>query len=153
KTFSERGWRGINIEPVSEWFTELVKDRPNDINLHIAASSFEGFIELHEIAGTGLSTTIESFANRAQGFPRNTITVPCRTLSSICSEHVHNDIHFLKIDVEGAEQSVIEGCDFSRFRPWIVVVEATEPLTTVQNHAKWEPTLINAHYDFSLFDG
>src|SRR5262249_51991851 len=134
KTFSERGWRGINIEPVSEWFTELVKDRPNDINLHIAASSFEGFIELHEIAGTGLSTTIESFANRAQGFPRNTITVPCRTLSSICSEHVHNDIHFLKIDVEGAEQSVLEGCNFHRFRPWVVVVEATEPLTTVQTH-------------------
>ncbi len=54
KTFSVRGWRGINIEPVSEWFIELVKDRPNDINLNIAVSSFDGVIELHEIAGTGL---------------------------------------------------------------------------------------------------
>jgi FkbM family methyltransferase len=153
KTFSERGWWGINIEPVFEWFTELVKDRPSDVNLNLAASSFNGFVELHEIAGTGLSTTIEDFANRAQGFVRKTITVPCRTLSSICSEYVHNEIHFLKIDVEGAEKLVLEGCDFDRFRPWIVVVEATEPLTTLQNHELWEPILIAARYDFTLFDG
>ena len=42
KTFSERCWSGINIEPVSEWFTELLKDRPNEINLNVAASSFDG---------------------------------------------------------------------------------------------------------------
>jgi FkbM family methyltransferase len=153
KTFSERGWSGVNIEPVSEWFTELVKDRPNDVNLNLAASSFNGFIELHEITGTGLSTTIQGFANRVQGFVQKTITVPCRRLSSICREHIHDEIHFLKIDVEGAEQSVLEGCDFARFRPWIVVVEATEPLTTTQSYESWEPILIGAHYDFSLFDG
>jgi FkbM family methyltransferase len=152
KTFSERGWSGINIEPVSEWFTELVKDRPSDVNLNLAASSFDGFIELHEIAGTGLSTSIERFASRAQGFVQRTLTVPCRTLSSICREHVHEEIHFLKIDVEGAEQSVLEGCDFARFRPWIVVVEATEPLSSTQSHEPWEPILIGANYDFLLFD-
>jgi FkbM family methyltransferase len=153
KSFSERGWRGINIEPVSEWFAELIKDRPDDTNLKVAASSFDGFIELHEIVGTGLSTIIEGFASRVQGFPRNIITVPCRRLSSICSGHVRNEIHFLKIDVEGAEQAVLEGCDFDRFRPWIVVVEATEPLTTLQTHELWEPILIDAQYDFVLFDG
>src|SRR5690348_14327190 len=26
KSFSVRGWSGINIEPVSQWFTELMKD-------------------------------------------------------------------------------------------------------------------------------
>lgn len=153
KAFSERGWCGINIEPVSEWFTELSKDRQNDTNLNIAASSFDGFMELHEIVGTGLSTTIKDFADRAREFPRNIITVPCRTLSSICSEHAHDEIHFLKIDVEGAERSVLEGCDFDRFRPWIVVVEATEPLSTVASHEAWERILVDAYYEFSLFDG
>jgi FkbM family methyltransferase len=153
KTFSVRGWRGINIEPVSEWFIELVKDRPNDINLNIAVSSFDGVIELHEIAGTGLSTTIEAFADRAAGFPKKTIAVPCRRLSNICSEYVSGQIQFLKIDVEGAERLVLEGCDFNRFRPWIIVVEATEPLTAVPTYEEWEPLLIDAQYDFSLFDG
>jgi FkbM family methyltransferase len=153
KVFSERGWCGINIEPVSEWFTELSKDRQNDTNLNIAASSFDGFTELYEIVGTGLSTTIKDFADRAREFRRNIITVPCRTLSSICSEHARDEIHFLKIDVEGAERSVLEGCDFDRFRPWIVVVEATEPLSTVATHEAWEPILVGAHYEFSLFDG
>jgi FkbM family methyltransferase len=153
KAFSLRSWRGINIEPVSQWFAELVSDRPHDINLNVAVSSYDGVIELHEIVGTGLSTTVEEFANRTQGFPRVTITVPCRTLSNICREHVDSEIHFLKIDVEGAERSVLEGCDFDRFRPWIVVVEATEPLTTVETHEAWEPILMGANYDFSLFDG
>jgi Methyltransferase FkbM domain len=71
-------------------------------------------------------------------------------LSSICSEHVHDEIHFLKIDVEGAERSVLEGCDFDRFRPWIVVVEATEPLTTVQSYEAGEPILVDAEYRFYL---
>jgi FkbM family methyltransferase len=153
KSFSVRGWCGINIEPVSQWFAELVKDRPSDINLNLAASSFDGMVELHEILGTGLSTTVKDVADRARGFPQTTITVPCRTLSSICAEHVRDDVHFLKIDVEGAERSVLEGCDFERFRPWIIVVEATEPLTTVQSHYAWDSILVNADYDFSLFDG
>jgi FkbM family methyltransferase len=153
KSFSVRGWRGINIEPVSEWFTELAKDRPNDINLKVAAYSFDGELQLHEIVGTGLSTAIDEFANRAQGFSQNTITVPCRTLSSICAEHVHGEIHFLKIDAEGAEPFVLDGCDFDRFRPWIVVIEATEPLTTVPTHQTWEHILTEARYDFLLFDG
>lgn len=28
KAFYERGWRGINIEPVERWFQDLVADRP-----------------------------------------------------------------------------------------------------------------------------
>src|SRR6516165_3740173 len=68
KTFSECGWSGINIEPVSEWLTELVKDRPSDVNLNLASFSFTGFIELHKITGTRLSPTIQVFANRVQGF-------------------------------------------------------------------------------------
>jgi FkbM family methyltransferase len=153
KSFSVRGWCGINIEPVSEWFDKLVKDRPNDINLKVAAYSFNGEIQLHEIVGTGLSTSIDEFANRAQGFSQNTITVPCRTLSTICGDHVQGTIHFLKIDVEGAERFVLEGCDFDRFRPWIVMVEATEPLTTVPTHQTWEHILTEARYDFLLSDG
>ena len=37
--FYERGWRGINIEPLQQWFDRLTAYRPDDINLQLAASS------------------------------------------------------------------------------------------------------------------
>jgi FkbM family methyltransferase len=154
KLFYEKGWNGINIEPSPSWFDELVKDRPRDINLKLAASSAAGEATFHDIAGTGLSTLVDKFAERgaAAGYPGTTIRVETRRLEDICNEYVRGDIHFLKIDVEGAEKSVIDGSDFAKYRPWIVLIEATEPMTTTANHFDWEPTLIANGYLFAGHD-
>lgn len=154
KLFYEKGWSGINIEPSPDWFDELVKDRPRDINLKLAASSAAGEAVFHDIAGTGLSTLIDTFAERgaAAGYPGTVIKVETRRLDHICDEHVQGEIHFLKIDVEGAEKVVIDGCDFVRHRPWIIVIEATEPMTTIANHFDWEPTLTSNGYLFAGSD-
>jgi FkbM family methyltransferase len=154
KLFYEKGWNGINIEPSPSWFDELVKDRPRDINLKLAASSAAGEATFHDIAGTGLSTLVDKFAERgaAAGYPGTTIRVETRRLEDICNEYVRGDIHFLKIDVEGAEKSVIDGSDFAKYRPWIVLIEATEPMTTTANHFDWEPTLISNEYLFAGAD-
>jgi hypothetical protein len=45
------------------------------------------------------------------------------TLSEVVDRYVSSDVHFLKIDVEGAELQVLRGSDFSVFRPWVVIVE------------------------------
>jgi FkbM family methyltransferase len=37
----------------------------------------------------------------------------CRTLDSICIENTVEVVHFLKVDVEGAEKKVFEGFSFS----------------------------------------
>jgi hypothetical protein len=76
-----------------------------------------------------------------------------RRLADICAEHVRGEIHFLKIDVEGAERAVIQGCDFVRFRPWVVVVEATEPLTDIPSYPAWEPLLLGSAYEFACTNG
>ncbi|HVT34612.1 MAG TPA: FkbM family methyltransferase, partial [Nevskiaceae bacterium] len=54
KAFYERGWHGINIEPVEHWYERLVHDRPHDINLRLAASDHSGEMNLFEIEATGL---------------------------------------------------------------------------------------------------
>ena len=64
--------------------------------------------------------------------------VPCRSLADICAEHAPRDIHFLKIDVEGMERSVLEGSDFKHFRPWLLAIEATVPCTYTPCHEEWE---------------
>ena len=75
-------------------------------------------------------------------------TVTSRTLTSICEEHVKGPIHFLKIDVEGHEETVLRGMDFSQWRPWIILIET--PWTRDQT---WEHLLTDAGYQSVLFDG
>jgi hypothetical protein len=82
---------------------------------------------------------------------RHSYAVPCRPLADICAEHVRGDIHFLKIDVEGAEKSVLDGCDFTRFRPWLLAIEATVPCTYTPCHEEWEQQVLDAGYEFALF--
>lgn len=152
KLFYNRGWSGINIEPCPRWFEAVAEQRPRDINLQMAASDHAGSLTLHEIPDTGLSTSVDRYAKGydSQGMARRSYSVPCKPLADICAEHVQGDIHFLKIDVEGAEKSVLDGCDFSRFRPWLLAIEATEPCTYTPSHAEWEPLVLDAGYDFAL---
>ena len=54
------------------------------------------------------------------------------------------DIHFMVIDTEGTEADVLAGLDLTRWRPWILVVEATHPRTPTPSHEAWEPDLLAA---------
>ena len=62
------------------------------------------------------------------------------------------EVHFLKIDAEGAERDVLLGADLEHFRPWIVVVEATAPNSQIPTHTAWEDLLTAANYRFTWFD-
>jgi hypothetical protein len=63
------------------------------------------------------------------------------------------DIHFMSVDTEGSERDVLESTDLSTWRPWVLVVEATEPLTTESTRHRWEDVITGAGYQFCLFDG
>ena len=45
KAFYDSGWRGINIEPVKEFYEKLQQDRPDDINLQLAARASKGNVD------------------------------------------------------------------------------------------------------------
>ncbi len=155
KHFYESGWRGVNIEPSPRWFAKIEADRPRDVNLNFAASDAPGTLTFHEIEDTGLSTLRVDVASRheARGMKKSSYDVKAETLAAICDKYAPETIHFLKVDVEGAEEQVLRGADFGRHRPWIVLVEATEPMSDAPSHAGWEPLLVEAGYDFVLFDG
>jgi hypothetical protein len=91
--------------------------------------------------------------HRTEGHEVAELTVPVRTLASICSEHVRGEIHFLKIDVEGFEGEVLRGMDFERWRPWVLVIEATLPNSRETNHEAWEHLVTSQRYRYAWFDG
>ena len=154
KAFYERGWRGINIEPVDEWFRRLVEDRPKDVNLKIAVSDHAGTITLHEVVGAGMSTMDAEFASRHANaaFEIRRVDVPTMTLNDVFKDHAVDEVHFLKIDAEGAEGSVLAGLDLNRYRPWVILLEATELNATVPTHGASETLLTSRGYIFVHFD-
>jgi FkbM family methyltransferase len=156
KAFYELGWRGINIEPVPQWFQRLKESRLRDINLQLAAGSKSGEITLFEIPDTGLSTTKKAFADRHEaerGYQSQKVKVPLDTLTNLCEQYHTAPIHFLKIDVEGMEKATLEGMDFSKIRPWIVLVESTLPGSQEECHSEWESMLLDAGYQYTYCDG
>lgn len=155
KAFYEMGWSGINLEPVEAWCEKLREDRPRDTNLCLAAGDAEGEIDFHEVVDTGLSTSSEEFARRhqAQGHAVRTRKVRVRTLDAICAEQQVERVHFLKVDAEGDEAAVLRGIDLARLRPWVILVEATEPNSSVDTHAQWEGLVTGRGYDFVYDDG
>lgn len=77
------------------------------------------------------------------------------TLKDICDAYVNEnvDISFLKIDVEGYEREVLLGADFDVYRPYVVVMESTEPCTLIPTYEQWENILIEHAYHFVYMQG
>jgi FkbM family methyltransferase len=155
RAFYDRGWSGINIEPLDEYFDKLKEARPRDTNLKMAVGREAGLRTLYAIAGTGLSTFDPEIAARYQaaGWQTQEIVVPVLELTKVLEGRAAPAIHFLKIEVEGAEVEGLEGLDLERIRPWIIVTEATEPFSTVSTRDKWEHLITDHKYSFAYFDG
>lgn len=155
RAFYDRGWSGINVEPLDEYFEKLNEDRPRDINLKIAIGREAGVRTLHTIRETGLSTFDSDIAERhkSAGWESKQTIVPVLTLAKVLEDCAPPTVHFLKIDVEGAEREVLEGATFGRIRPWIILVEAKEPLSTADTRETWERLVTAQGYEFAYFDG
>jgi FkbM family methyltransferase len=155
KAFYERGWSGINIEPTEPYFSALQSQRSRDVNLRVLASAEAGVRPLYVIEGTGLSTLDEAFASRHadMGFKSRQLMVPQLTLNQLLESRSGLPIHFLKIDVEGTEAEVLSGIDLNVYRPWIVIVESTEPNCQNLTRHLWEHLLVDRGYELVYFDG
>jgi FkbM family methyltransferase len=157
KAFYDRGWSGVNVEPAPEFVEKLHQQRPRDTTVALCAGEDEGPITLHLVPGTGLSTLSDEHLGviADEKFEIVDLQTEVKRLDNILDSAQLSDqeIHFLKIDVEGAEETVLRSIDLGRWRPWVIVVEATEPLSTAQTHAAWDGLLTSAGYEFHLFDG
>jgi FkbM family methyltransferase len=153
RAFYDRGWSGINVEPYGPFYKRLETERIRDINLQVVVAEQHGVAQLFTVGDSELSTVDPELAEqyRNEGRDVQLMSVPARTLTDICN--TCGDIHFLKIDVEGSEQSVLAGTDLSRIRPWIILVEATEPGSPASTRQNWEELLTGRGYCFAYFDG
>jgi FkbM family methyltransferase len=159
KTFYDNGWRGINVEPEKEMYQKLISERPRDINLKLAVSDSESiskmFFNTKDSALSTLNEYVSSNNKNLFGLDSYEEWVPTLTLRQVWDNHVTpgQEVHFLKIDVEGFEDRVIAGNDWKSHRPWVLVVESNVPMSRTPSHHQWEHVLLSNDYEFVYADG
>ena len=150
KLFSDRGWRGINIEPSPLVFGELEAERPHDINLNVGVAHGADTLMFYDTPDRhGWSTFRIELANHYREIGVEVVErpIPVVPLAEICDRHVGDrTIDFLKIDAEGFEQHVLLGADFDRWRPRVIVIENAWSVL-------WEHLILEANYIKAVFDG
>jgi len=149
------GWSGLLIEADPELAALLRIHRPGDVVVQAAAGEARGEMTFYRVPGTGLGTTdpAEAEAARGRGFEVSEVLVQTLALDEILTEAGIGEVHFMSIDVEGAEASVLAGLSLTTFRPWVLCVEAVLPGTRVPSHQGWQDRILSRGYLFAAFDG
>lgn len=156
--FYERGWRGVNVEPHPVFHALLEAERPDDVNLRVAVADHAGTTTffLGPDVHPGGSTTSPAVAEElvAKGLAVEPVEVELVTLAQVVADHLDGRVvDFLKVDVEGAEEAALRGAALDRWRPRVIVVEATHPNSSRPSHELWEHLVLAAGYRLCLFDG
>jgi FkbM family methyltransferase len=132
------GWHGLLIEPNPHEFSNLQTHRSQNICYQCALvsndynkpeirgyfneteyeSSLMGLVSEEDNPRINIGGTKKRFAEREE------ISVPARTLSSILDEHAIIEVDFLSLDVEGYEILALNGIDFNRHQPKLILIEA-----------------------------
>lgn len=153
--FYEHGWRGVHVEPTQQYSSLLRAARPDESVLQVAIGNQSQRVTFFEFEDTGLSTADAEVAHQhqASGFKCREALVPILSLEALLQQVGTQDIHWLKIDVEGLEKEVLKSWHGTFNLPWVVIVESTRPLTQEQSHHDWEGLLLAKGYSYVYFDG
>lgn len=119
----ERGWRGIAVDMSEATCVLYRKMRPRDIVVNAAATDNEGTMTGYFANEISLRNTIE-VDGLADWVDYSEKEVQIRRLDNILAEYpTVQEIDYLNIDAEGAEISVMEGLDFTKWRPKVISIE------------------------------
>jgi FkbM family methyltransferase len=153
KLFYDNGWRGINVEPDLRLFETLERDRPKDQNLFACVSLEPGDVSFWQATTHGWSTSNSTIANQISELE----VISPQTRRGIKLDDLlqsfPSEIHFMKIDCEGDEASIIKTSTFTKKRPWIIIVETIKPRSNESNFAEIKMILLERKYSATFYDG
>lgn len=115
------------IEPVSEWYQEIESTyKKNNVKFRLvqcAASNIDGRMNMETKAVLpGKAVSHANLTNETVGL--NIRTVDVRKVDTLVAEHKLAAPYLLKIDVDGHEESIIEGAENTLASCSVVIVEA-----------------------------
>ncbi len=128
--FYKLGWRGINIEPMTNCELLFRKFRPRDKFVNCGVSSSSGFLNYYEYSETALNTfSFEryKFLSGNECWPIKESRIEVKTLTEILDsfpELNSLDISFITIDVEGNDFEVLKGLNLKKYLPKFILIES-----------------------------
>jgi len=128
KRFYNRGWTGVNIEPDPKCYQKLVNNRKRDINLNLGIGDIEANLTFYKLIPDTLSTfsKVEFDNCIKQGYKLNeVISVDVIKLQEIFKKYfINKTVDFLTIDTEGFDMQVLQGNNWSKYRPTLICIES-----------------------------
>ena len=122
----KKGWSGINIDLDKDNIDLFNFSRISDDNINIAASNKINEVDLFFFHKKSPINTIDKRTSQFQKAKISSIKkIKTNTLNNIIksSKYSNKKIDLLSIDVEGHELPVLEGLDFDKYSPNVIVVE------------------------------
>lgn len=154
KHFYDKGWQGVNVEPEPMAYELFLESRSRDHNFNLAIGETNSEVLFFKSSIPGRHSLKEEYAEYL-GNTTEKISITQRNLTDLLDQALPqiSVIHFLKIDVEGNEKDVLKGINFNKYRPWIILVEALNPMTLIDESQSWESLILESGYLFVHFDG
>lgn len=127
KRFYDKGWSGINVEPLPINYKLFTEQRLRDINLNLGIGNQEGeliFYSSNTSQGVFSSFNKKNILKYVKEKEITTTRVPVITMKTLLGKYLNGkSIDFVSIDVEGFEIEVLQGNDWSIFRPALIIIE------------------------------
>jgi len=153
--FYNKGWRGLNIDMDDVNIKEFIRLRGEDLNMNIPISDKNEKIDTYIIKNSSRSSIIKEIANI--NLKKDEIIVQskqeAKTLNTVLENNDINDIDFISIDVEGAEDKVLKGFDIQKYSPKIIIIESVFPQSSEIKSDEAQKTLQSSNYFPFYFDG
>ena len=122
----KRGWTGINVDLDYNTIDMFNFFRKKDLNIQAGVSNTVEEKKLYFFHNrSAINTLSESAGLKA----KEVRTIQTTTLNKIIENSRFKDmeIDYISIDVEGHELSVLEGLNFKKYRPKLVILELIDP--------------------------
>jgi len=128
----QRGWRGINIDPNPRAMQLFRQCRPRDVNVTVGIAEQVGTLRYFQFNDSALNTFDEKLACQREtldGYRLIASTlVPVQPLRQVLQKHLPEGqaIDVLSVDAEGSDLTVICSNDWTKFRPYCLLVETLQ---------------------------
>lgn len=122
--FEAAGWTGVLIEPLAERAAQCRARRPGSRVVQAACGrrGSTGTVRFEEDLSAGMLSRVHVAGSTDPGSGRRTVDVPLTTVDAVLMEG-DLPLDFAVVDVEGAEEALMDGFDLARARPRALLLE------------------------------
>ena len=114
---SKKGWNGLNIDLSKISIDLFTMERPNDINLNLATTDFDGDTYYYE------NGPINQQNSLVEDTTKKKIKIKAYKLNTLLESLNIDSLDYLNIDAEGNDFKVISKFDFTKYRPKLISIE------------------------------